>query len=223
MQQIDNLPAEMRYFAEFFVPFHLFMIKHCYLILLLLLTVPTLLSARPDNLAAEQILHRGNGAEVQTLDPHKAEGVPASNILRDLYEGLTIEAPDGTVIPGAAESWEISADGRIYTFHIRKEARWSNSDPVTAEDFVFGLRRSADPATASQYSQILAPILHAEDVIAGKQPVENLAVEARDNHTLIITLKAATPYFLGLLNHSSTYPIHACFSEETWQSVLTPR
>ena len=77
-----------------------------------LLTISTLANARPDNLAAEQILHRGNGAEVQTLDPHKAEGVPASNILRDLYEGLTIESPDGEVIPGAAESWEISEDGR---------------------------------------------------------------------------------------------------------------
>ena len=92
---------------------------------------------------------------------------------------------------------------------MRKNAKWSNGDPVTAHDFVFGLRRSADPATASQYSQILAPILHAEDVIAGKQAVENLAVEATSDHVLVITLKAATPYFLGLLNHSSTYPVHA--------------
>ncbi len=200
----------MRYFGEFIVLFHLYMIKPCHLILLLsILILPGLLNARPDNLAAEQILHRGNGAEVQTMDPHKAEGVPASNILRDLYEGLTIEAPDGKVIPGAAESWEISEDGKIYTFHIRKNAKWSNGNPVTAHDFVFGLRRSADPATASQYSQILAPIVRAEDVIAGKQQVENLAVEARNDHILVITLKAATPYFLGLLNHSSTYPVHA--------------
>ena len=133
---------------------------------LCLLAVTQATFARPDNLADKQILRRGNGSEVQTLDPHKAEGVPASNILRDLYEGLTIESPDGKVIPGAAESWEISDDGKVYTFHIRKNARWSNGDPVTAGDFVYGLRRSVDPATGSQYSQILAPILNAEDIIA---------------------------------------------------------
>ena len=164
--------------------------------------------AKPDNLAEEQVLRRGNGSEVQTLDPHKAEGVPASNILRDLYEGLTIESPAGEVIPGAAESWEISADGRIYTFNIRKNAKWSNGDPVTAHDFVFGLRRSVDPATGSQYSQILAPILNAEDVIAGRKAVDSLGVAAVDDRTLKITLKAATPYLLGLLNHSTTYPVH---------------
>ena len=70
--------------------------------------------AKPDNLADEQILRRGNGSEVQTLDPHKAEGVPASNILRDLYEGLTIEAPDGKVIPGSAESREAPSQRREF-------------------------------------------------------------------------------------------------------------
>ena len=164
--------------------------------------------AKPDNLAEEQVLRRGNGSEVQTLDPHKAEGVPASNILRDLYEGLTIESPTGEVIPGAAESWEISDDGRVYTFRIRDNAKWSNGDPVTAADFVFGLRRSVDPATGSQYSQILAPILNAEDIIAGRKAVDSLGVEAIDDRTLKITLKAATPYLLGLLNHSTTYPVH---------------
>lgn len=223
IEQIDKLPLKMRYFDEFSAHFRLLMIKPCHLLLLCsFLTVSTLVDARPDNLAAEQILHRGNGAEVQTLDPHKAEGVPASNILRDLYEGLTIEAPDGKVIPGAAETWEISQDGRVYTFHIRENAKWSNGDPVTAHDFVFGLRRSADPATASQYSQILAPILHAEDVIAGKQPVENLAVEAMNDQTLVVTLKATTPYFLGLLNHSSTYPVHAASVQQYGNKFSRP-
>jgi len=162
----------------------------------------------PEKLAAEQVLHRGNGSEVQTLDPHKAEGVPASNILRDLYEGLTIEAPDGAVIPGAAESWDISDDGTVYTFHIRADARWSNGDPVTAHDFVFGLRRSADPATGSKYSQILYPIVNAEAVVSGQLPPDQLGVLAVDDKTLEVRLKAPTPYFLGLLNHSTTYPVH---------------
>lgn len=199
----------MRYCALFYRPIRPLMSKHYFLSLLILLLIPALPFAKPQNLAEEQVLHRGNGSEVQTLDPHKAEGVPASNILRDLYEGLTIEAPDGKVTPGTAESWELSSDGKIYTFHIRKNAKWSNGDPVTAHDFVFGLRRSVDPATGSQYSQILAPILNAESVISGEMPVEKLGVEARDDHTLVVTLKAATPYFLGLLNHSTTYPVHA--------------
>ena len=82
--------------------------------------------------AVPQILRVGNGAEPQTLDPHRAEGVPESNILRDLFEGLTSETPDGEVIPGAAESWTISEDGLVYPFLIRENARWSNGDPLTA-------------------------------------------------------------------------------------------
>ena len=86
-------------------------------------------------LAERQVLRRGNGAEPQSLDPHKSEGVPESNLQRDLYEGLTIEHPDGGVAPGAARSWEISDDGLVYTFPMRKDGRWSNGDPVTAHDF----------------------------------------------------------------------------------------
>ena len=165
-------------------------------------------------LAAAQVLRRGNGAEPQTLDPHKAEGVPSSNVLRDLFEGLTSEAPDGTVIPGAATRWEISDDGLVYTFHIRPGARWSNGDPVTAHDFAYGLRRSVDPATLSRYSSILYPVENAEAVINGELPPEALGVEALDDLTLQIRLNGPTPYLLGLLNHSSTYPVHRPSVEE---------
>ncbi|MFP5358860.1 MAG: peptide ABC transporter substrate-binding protein, partial [Gammaproteobacteria bacterium] len=158
---------------------------------------------------AESVLRRGNGPEAETLDPHKAEGVPASNVLRDLYEGLTSEAPDGRLIPGAASRWELSADGRTYTFHLRPEARWSNGDPLTAEDFVSGLQRSVDPATGSNYSQILSPILNADAIIAGRLPAEQLGVRALDGQTLRIELKEPTPYFLGQLAHASSYPIHS--------------
>jgi len=160
-------------------------------------------------LAEQQILHKGNGAEVQTLDPHKAEGVPSSNVLRDLYEGLTSEAPTGEVIPGAAESWTISDDGLVYNFKIRENAKWSNGDPVTAADFEYGLKRSINPATLSKYAYILAPIKNAEAISAGElKDIDALGVKAIDAYNLEITLKAATPYFLGLLNHSSTSPVH---------------
>ncbi|HJP38168.1 MAG: peptide ABC transporter substrate-binding protein [Gammaproteobacteria bacterium] len=159
-------------------------------------------------LAADQTLHVGNGTGPQTLDPHRAEGVPSANILRDLFEGLTIEAPDGSIVPGVAKSWDISADGLVYTFHLHDDAKWSNGDPLTAEDFVFSLRRSTDPATMSHYSSILEPIVNAMEVITGEKSPEELGVEALDALTLVIRLQRPTAYLLGLLTHSTTYPVH---------------
>ena len=197
---------------------------HRLLLLSLVLLCACAAAGEPDptTLAKEQVLHRGNGAEVQTLDPHRAEGVPSANILRDLYEGLTLEAPDGHIVPGSASSWEISGNGTLYTFHIRPDARWSNGDPLTAQDFVYGLRRSVAPETGSKYSQILAPILNAEAVIRGEKPVDALGVEALDDHTLQIRLKAPTPYFLGLLSHSSTYPVHRASVERHGEHFSRP-
>lgn len=164
--------------------------------------------AAPEVLAAEQVLRIGNGPEVETLDPHRAQGVSAANVLRDLYEGLIGEDRSGDLLPGAAARWDISEDLLSYTFHLRADARWSNGDPVVAEDFVAGLRRSVDPKTGSNYSQILAPVENAEAVIEGKLPPTALGVEAVDALTLRIRLKGPTPYLLGLLTHASTYPIH---------------
>jgi oligopeptide transport system substrate-binding protein len=159
-------------------------------------------------LAERQVIHIGNGADPQTLDPHRAQGVPESNIGRDLFEGLIAEAPNGDLIPGVAESWEVSDDAKAYTFRLRENARWSNGDPVTAGDFVFGMRRSVDPATLSVYSFILAPIENAEAITAGDMPPEHLGVSALDERTLEIRLANPTPYFLGLLTHSASYAAH---------------
>ena len=164
--------------------------------------------ATGQELADEQVLRWGNGAEPQSLDPHRSEGVPSSNIGRDLFEGLMSEAPNGAVIGGAAESWVISEDGKTYTFALRQDARWSNGDPVTADDFVYSLRRSLDPATLSRYTFILNPILNAEAVAAGELPTAEVGAKALDSHTLEIQLQNPTPYFLGLLTHSASYPVH---------------
>lgn len=162
----------------------------------------------PSVLAQIQVLHRDNGEEPQTLDPHLAEGLPSAHILRDLFEGLTSESPEGRIIPGAAVRWNISRDGKTYTFYLRRDARWSNGDPVTAEDFVYGLRRSASPKTASNYAQVLLPIANAFEVLSGDLPVRQLGVRALDEYTLQISMRDPTPYFLALLTHSVTYPVH---------------
>jgi oligopeptide transport system substrate-binding protein len=162
----------------------------------------------PEILAATQVLHRGNGEEPQTLDPHRAEGVPAANVLRDLFEGLTTTAPDGRIVPGAAGRWDISRDGLTYTFYLRPDGRWSNGDPLTADDFVYSFRRSVNPDTAAAYGRMLAPIENAESILAGDLPPERLGVEALNERTVQIRLQHPTPYFLGLLTHASTYPVH---------------
>jgi oligopeptide transport system substrate-binding protein len=175
-----------------------------------------LIDGRPEPgiLAEEQVLIRGNGEEPQTLDPHLSEGIPSSHILRDLFEGLTTEAPDGTIIPGAASRWNISRDGLTYTFYMRRDGAWSNGDPITADDFVYSLRRSADPATASNYANMLYPIANAREVLAGEVPTDELGVTSLDRFTLQITLNDPTPYFLNLLTHSSLYPVHRESLEE---------
>jgi len=173
-------------------------------------------------LAAEQVLHWGNGAEPQGLDPHKSEGVPSSNILRDLFEGLINEAPNGELVPGGAQSWELSEDGTAYVFNLRPDARWSNGDPVTASDYVYGLRRSADPVTGSRYTFILEPIVNAAKISAGEAPPDTMGVRAIDDLTLEITLESPTPYFLGLLAHSSTYPMHRASVERVGDQVTRP-
>ncbi len=163
----------------------------------------------PDTTAAgETVLYRGNGAEPESLDPHKARSIQAADVLRDIGEGLLGYSPDGKLIAAAAEKWEISDDGRQYDFWLRPAARWSNGETVTAEQFVYSFRRLVNPETAAFYAQALADIENAADVIAGRKSPESLGVEAPEKFRLRINLTNATPYFLGLLTHWSTFPTH---------------
>ena len=119
----------------------------------------------------------------------------------DLFEGLLPWRKTGAHIPGVAASWETSADGKTWTFHLRDRRAWSNGEPVTADDFVYAWRRQVDPATGSEYSQALAPIENALDIAAGKMPSSKLGVESAGPQTLIVHLHAPTPYLLGLLTN----------------------
>ena len=153
-------------------------------------------------------LRRGNGPEPDTLDPQRARTDAAFNILRDLFEGLTAVGPDGSAVPAAAESWTVSADGLEYTFRLRENLRWSNGDPLRAADFVAGLRRLVEPATASPYAQVLEPVQNAAAIIRGEQKPESLGVSAPDDRTVVIRLQNPAPYLLGLLAQPGTFPVH---------------
>lgn len=157
--------------------------------------------------AAESVFNRGNGADPETLDPHRSTSVPASHVEFDLFEGLVV--PDGKngFIPGAAERWDISNDGLTYTFHLRRNGKWSDGTPVTAQDFVFSWRRVLDPALASQYAYFLWPVLNAEEASLGKKPLDSVAVRAVDAATFEVKLRSPRASFLESLTHHSTYAV----------------
>ncbi len=157
---------------------------------------------------APSVVTRNNVAEPQSLDPHQITGVPEVNLIRDLFEGLVETDEKGDIRPAVAESWQ-SADNKVWLFKIDPKAKWSNGEPVTAEDFVYSWRRLADPATASQYaSYFQAAKLHNIDaVLEGKAAPDTLGVEAVDAQTLKVTLDEAMPYFPRLLFHAATKPV----------------
>jgi oligopeptide transport system substrate-binding protein len=156
-----------------------------------------------------QILHKGNGQEVQDLDPQIVNSVSSLNIISALLEGLVAEDPhDLHPVPGVAESWEVSADEKVYTFHLRHNAKWSNSEPVVAQNFVDSYRRILSPALASPVAYMLYPVANAEAFNKGKiDNFDQVGFRILDNWSLQITLTNPTPYFLSLLNHYSWFPV----------------
>lgn len=157
--------------------------------------------------SAQEVLRRGIGGEPESLDPARARSEAALTVLRDLFEGLTTIGPDGRPVLAAADRVHLSADGRTYTFHLRQTARWSNGQPVDAADFVAAWRRLVDPATAAQYSGLLAPLVKARSIAAGRAPPSTLGVRAASPHRLVVVLRHPTPYFLSLVAHPATFPI----------------
>ncbi len=173
-----------------------------------LLLGTTLLLCNPALAMAETVLNRGNNTDPETLDPHKYTTLYAANILRDLFEGLVTQNAKAELIPGAAESWVVSADGTVYTFTLRKGMVWSDGTPVTAHDFVYGWRRLVSPDTGAEYAYMLAPVLNAEAITAGEKAPDDLGVKAIDDMTFEVTLNAPTPYLLEMLANPATFPVN---------------
>ena len=155
--------------------------------------------------ASQQIVRATDAGGVRSLDPSLSTDIPAERVLDDLFEGLTRLGQDGAPEPGVAASWETSADGRLWTFHLRA-AQWSNGAPVQASDFVYAWRRTVDPRTASDYAEALAPVRNALDISRGLLPPSALGIEAPDERTVRVQLNAPTPYLLSLLAKTYCYP-----------------
>lgn len=148
-----------------------------------------------------------NGAEPETLDPSIMSGVPEFRIAMQIFEGLTVYNPkDLSPMPGVAESWDISDDGLVYTFHLRKDAKWSDGIPVTAKDFKYAWTRALAPETASPYAYQLWYIKNGEKYTEGKAKPEDLGIEVVDDYTLKVTLENPTPFFIGLTAFQTYMP-----------------
>jgi oligopeptide transport system substrate-binding protein len=173
-------------------------------------------------LAAKQELVRNNGSEVETLDPNVAESVPANNVTRDLFEGLTAVRSDGETVPGVAEKWEMK-DPTTWIFHLRKNAKWSNGEPVTAADFVFSSQRLVDPKTASPYANTYGMfLLNGTEIVAGKKPVASLGVTAIDANTLQIKTPYPVPFLPDLMTNTNFGPINKTAMEKNGKDWTKP-
>lgn len=141
-----------------------------------------------------------NGAEPESIDPGIVVGQPDGRVAGALFEGLTrFDPKDAAAIPGLAERWDISADGKVYTFHLRSNLVWSTGEPITANDFVYSWRRVADPKTASGYVGQLFFVKNAEEIATGKMAdVTQLGIRALNPHTLRVELIGPTPFFIDI-------------------------
>jgi len=159
-------------------------------------------------------------SEPDGYDPGITNNSFASPFMTQLFEGLVTYDAKGEIVPGNAESWTISPDGKTYAFKLRKGLKWSNGKPLTAKDYVYSLLRVLDPKTGARYADMLTVyIVGAEEYYAGTGPKDAVAVKAVDDLTLQITLKEPAPYYLGILAmwvYSPVYQEAVEASPERW-------
>ncbi len=163
----------------------------------------------PQAVATSKTLRVGNGTEPVDLDPHVVTGVQEHKIITALLEGLVTYSPTGDIIPGAAESWTVSDDGLVYTFRLRPNAKWSNGEPVTSQDFVSSFKRILTPSLGAEYAYKLFHLVGAEEFNTGKlTDFTKVGAVGVDAHTLRLTLKHRTPFLIESLLHYAWFPVH---------------
>jgi oligopeptide transport system substrate-binding protein len=151
-------------------------------------------------------LRRGLPGEPRTLDPQLADDQFSLQVVRDLYEGLTAEDSSGRIVPGIAASWTVDQTGTVYVFHLRRDARWSNGAPLTAKEFVDGLRRAVQPETGSGDAVLLSVVKGATDITSGHKNASELGVAAIDESTVRIELEHPAPFILQILSQPIAAP-----------------
>jgi oligopeptide transport system substrate-binding protein len=173
---------------------------------------------------AQVTFQRGNDADPETMDVQKQSTVGESHLSRDLFENLMIHNAKGEVVYGVAESHTVSADGLVYTFRIRPNAKWSNGEDFKASDYVFSYRRILNPETGAKYANLLFPIKNAEKINKKQDgaKLEDLGVRAVDDKTLEITLERPTPYFIELLTHNTSSPVNAAAVQKHGNDWVKP-
>lgn len=152
-------------------------------------------------------LNLSNG-EPTSIDPAKAFDDDSMEVVNNLFEGLTRLDKNHQPKPAVAERIEESEDGLTYTFHLRDNAKWSNGEPVTAEDFEYAWKRVMDPETASSAAHLMFFIKNAEDYNEGKASVDEVGVEAKDDKTLVVELEEPTPFFVQLTAYTPFAPVY---------------
>lgn len=175
-------------------------------------------------LAEKQEITLNNSTEVTSIDPAKMGAEPAFNIGKDLFDGLVSQDQQGRIIPALATHWEATDGNKTYTFFLQQNARWSNGDPITAQDFVYSFRRLMAPSTASPYGWFadIARIQNGSEILKGTLPPEQLGVEALDDHTLRFTLAEPIPFFVKMLSHPVMFPVHQATVEKHGDAWTRP-
>ena len=163
--------------------------------------------------STEKIFRYSNVADTATIDPNKVNAVADATISYHIYEGLYRNVL-GDVQPGMAESYTVSDDGLVYTFTLRQDAKWSDGEPVTAQDFEYGMKRLCDPAAACPMSYLGVVFKNGAAVTAGNLPLDDLGVKALNEYTLEITLETPADYFLSMTSMSQFMPVRQDLAEE---------
>ncbi|MFE0505813.1 peptide ABC transporter substrate-binding protein [Peribacillus butanolivorans] len=164
--------------------------------------------------AKSKVLNVNNSSEPGSLHPANAQGTHESWILEHTFEGLTKKTEEGKIVPGVAESWKISEDGLKWTFKLKDGLKWSNGDPLTANDFEYAWKYALKPETAADYAYQLYYLKGGEAYNSKKGKEEDVGVKATDDLTLEVTLEQPTPYFLDLTSFYTFYPIDKKVQEE---------
>lgn len=192
------------------------MMKYAKFLMIFVFSIVTLAACSGDSESSEKILKVAKDTELASMDQHIATDGLSFEVIAATIEGLYTLDADGNAIPAIAKSYDVSEDGLVYTFHLREDAKWSNGEPVTANDFVYAWRRLVDPNTASEYAFIMdvAGVVNAASVNAGEASLEELGVKAVDDYTLEVTLALPVPFFLQLMTFPSFFPMNEAFVTE---------